>query len=158
MAMTVMSRRRSIRVLGAVLVAAGLLPLMVPMETLSMWLVLPCIVSMFAGSALLCGAWEMLEIRRREARSRGFDAQAQGVIVGSEIGDAYSDTSPLMNLTVRFADGSGIERQVGVQKVVMLNELPLYALGRPVLVRFASASPATEVVISPIAGAAGFFF
>jgi hypothetical protein len=158
MAATAMPRRRWIRVLGAVLVAAGLLPMLVPLETFPMWLALPCIALMFAGSALLCGAWELLEIRRREARSRGFDAQAQGVIVGSEIGDAYSDTSPLMNLTVRFADRGGIERQVGVQQVVMLNELPLYAVGRPVLVRFASASPATDLVISPIAGPAGFSF
>ncbi|BEP53001.1 MULTISPECIES: hypothetical protein [Variovorax] len=153
-----MPHRRAIRVLGAVLVAAGLLPLLLPMETLSMWLVLPCIASIFAGSALLCGAWELLSIRRREARSRGFDAQAQGVIVGSEVGGAYSDTSPLMNLTVRFADRDGVERQVVVQKVVMLNELPLYAMGRPVLVRFASASPTTELVISPIVAPGGFSF
>jgi len=79
-------QRRAIRILGAVLVAAGLLPLLMLMETFSIWLVLSCIASMFAGSALLCGAWELLAIRRREARSRGFDAQALGVIVGSEIG------------------------------------------------------------------------
>lgn len=150
MAATAVLHGRRIRLLGAVLVVAGLLPMLVSMETFSMWLALPCIASMFAGSALLCGAWELLAIRRREARSRDFDAQAQGAIVGSEMGGAYSDTSPLMNLTVRFTDLSGIERQVVVQKVVTLNELPLYALGQRVLVRFASTSPATELVISPM--------
>jgi len=55
-----------------------------------------------------------------------------------------------MNLTVRFADRDGIVRQADVQKLVMLNELPLYGVGQPVLVRFASISPATELVISPI--------
>jgi hypothetical protein len=140
---------RAIRVLGAVLVAAGVLPMLVWTERLSIWLVLLCVASMFAGSALLCGAWELLAIRRREARSRGFDAQALGFIVNSQMGGAYSDTSPLMNLTVRFPDRRA-ERHVGVQKVVMLNELALYAVGQPVLVRFASTSPATELVISPI--------
>ena len=150
MAAISMFHRRSIRVLGAVLVAAGVLPMLMLSDSLSLWRALLCVALMFAGSALLCGAWELLAIRRREARSRGFDAQALGVIVSSEIGGSYSDTSPLMNLGVRFADDRGVERQAQVQKVVMLNELPLHAVGRPVHVRFASASPATELVISPI--------
>jgi hypothetical protein len=150
MAATSVLYRRSIRVLGAVLVAAGVLPMLLLAGALPVWCTALCIASMFAGSALLCGAWELLAIRRREARSRGFDAQASGVIVSSEIGGSYSDTSPLMDLRVRFADNRGVERQVEVQKVVMLNELPLYAIGRPVHVRYASASPATELVISPI--------
>lgn len=33
-----------------------------------------------------------------------------------------------MDLTVRFTDHNGVERQVGVQKVVPLNELPLHGL------------------------------
>ncbi|MEJ1098093.1 MULTISPECIES: hypothetical protein [unclassified Pseudoxanthomonas] len=55
-----------------------------------------------------------------------------------------------MDLTVRFTDHNGVERQVGVQKVVPLNELPLHGLGQPVLVRLASVSPTTKLVISPI--------
>lgn len=144
------------RALGLVAVAAGLLPMLLLAGAMPIWAMLACVILLFAGSALLCGAWEFLRIRRREARSRGFDAQSHGVIVASEIGNAYSDTSPLMNLTVLFKDQRGVEQRALVQKVVMLNELALYAVGQPVLVRFASTSPTADLVIAPLVASARF--
>lgn len=155
MAMTVPSGRWP-RAFGLLAVVAGLLPMVLLAGAMPVWATLGCVLLLFAGSALLCGAWEFLRIRRREARSDGFAAQSPGIIVASEIGSAYSDTSPLMNLTVRFEDQRGVERQATVQKVVMLNEVSLHAIGQPVLVRFDPAAPTTDLVIAPLAASARF--
>lgn len=104
----------------------------------------------FPGAALLCGGWEFLEIRRREARSREFGGEAHGVIVESKIGPGYVNDSAIMDMTVCFTDGTNVRRRAFIRSVVALNEMADYRVGQVVLVRYATAAPDTELVIEPV--------
>jgi len=108
------------------------------------------------GVLLVCGIADLAGLVRRELSGKKLESSAEGVIEKTQVTGTYINESPMVLMTIAFRDSKDALRHAQTKKVIQLVDLPKYAEGSPVSVKYKFDDPAREVTVQalPTPGAA----
>jgi len=102
------------------------------------------------GVLLVCGIVDLVGLVRRELSGGKLESSAQGVIEKTQVTGTYINESPMVLMTIAFRDSKDALRHAQTKKVIPLVDLPKYAEGSPVGVKYRLDDPAREVTVQAL--------
>lgn len=142
------------RIIGALLALAGFFMSSPPSKGVRI-LMFGAFLTL-TGMLLMCGVVDLFALLWRELRGKELESMAQGVIEKTQVTGTYVDESPMVLMTIAFEDSQNILRHGQTKKLIALVDLPKYAEGSSVSVKYKFDDPAREVTVQslPFAGVA----
>jgi len=136
------------RILGVLLALAGFALTSSPSKDLRV--LLSGYLLTLVGVLLVCGIADLVGLVRRELSGEKLESSAEGVVEKTQVTGTYINESPMVLMTIAFRDSQDALRHAHTKKVIQLVDLPKYAEGSSVSVKYRFDDPTREVTVQAL--------